>query len=96
MKTNENFKQVLMSLFDEKDIDPEYREKVRVDAILEEFHNDMKKFYTEMNELEAQKRKEVIQTLTKDELQLVIDLYMQDLIAMYEKQTNAKIDCYVK
>lgn len=96
MKTNENFKQVLMSLFDEKDIDPEYREKVRVDAILEEFHNDMKKFHTEMNELEAQKRKEVIQTLTKDELQLVIDLYMQDLIAMYEKQTNAKIDCYVK
>lgn len=96
MEKYENARQVLMSLFDKKDIDPAYEKKVNTDAIIEEYNLAMKQCRKESEALEKQRRLEVINTLTKEEKALVIDLYMQDLLSMYEKKSNSKVDIIVR
>ena len=96
MEKYENARQVLMSLFDKKDIDPEYEKKVNNDAIMEEYHLAMKKCKEDYAELQKQRRLDVINTLTTEEKALVIDLYMQDLLSMYEKKSNSKVDIIVR
>ena len=96
MEKYENARQVLMNLFDKKDIDPEYAKKVNNDVILEEYRLAMDKCKKEYEQMEQEKRLNVIKTLTKEEKELVIDLYMQDLLSMYEKKSNSKVDIIVK
>ena len=96
MEKYENARQVLMNLFDKKDIDPEYAKKVNNDVILEEYRLAMDKCKKEYEQMEQEKRLNVIKTLTKEEKELIIDLYMQDLLSMYEKKSNSKVDIIVK
>ena len=96
MEKYENARQVLMNLFDKKDIDPEYAKKVNNDAILEEYQLAMDKCKKEYEQMEQEKRLNVIKTLTKEEKELIIDLYMQDLLSMYEKKSNSKVDIIVR
>lgn len=96
METNENYKKVLMDLFDEKDIDPQYRKKVNTDALLQEFSEAMKRCKENYAKIEKERRSEVIQTLTKDELQLIIDLYGQEIFSMYEKKHKVNLECIVR
>ena len=96
METNENFKKVLMELFDEKDIDQKYRKQVEVDEIMQEYRDNMAQFKKDYEAQIQQERIDTIKSLTKDELELVLDLYGQEIFSMYEKKNNVNLECIVR
>lgn len=85
---NKDFKECFLNIA--KDSQPaDHNEIVR------EYERVMKEFRENNKKCEIANRREIIESLTNDELKLIVDLYMQEILSIYEKDHSAKVDIKV-
>ena len=94
MENKKNTTQTMLDMYREKK--DEHLKHIDVEKIMKEYNEAMNKCQQEYDKIEQEKRANVIKTLTKDELKLIVDLYMQDLLSIYEKKSNSKVDIIVR
>ena len=93
---NEDVKYALIQLFGEENFAPEYVKPIKIKALQMEYANAMETLKEESRIRKEQEKQKILENLNKDDLSKIVDLYMQDIIHIYEKKNHSKIDIIVK
>lgn len=56
--------------------------------IIKEYEQKMKMFRTEIKKMEMNERRELIETLTESELELIVNLYKPQIMALCKKHNQ--------
>lgn len=86
----------LIEMFGENNIDPDYVKKIKTNYVGREYKNSMRECKEYYAKIEERKKQEILENLNKNDLEKIVDLYMQDILKIYEKKNHAQIDIYIK
>lgn len=87
----ENVRYVLASMFDET----EEIKKIKNDALVKEYEETMEQFEKDCKKREQEERVSVIESLTDEEIALVVKLHMQKILKEYETQSKSSVNIIV-
>ena len=93
---NDDVKYALIEMFGEDKFDPEYVKPIKTKALQIEYANVMEKLRDEAKIRKEQEKQKILESLNNDDLNRIVDLYMQDILAIYEKKNHSKVDIIVR